>query len=120
MPATRQVPGIIKNTGIVNIGFNKYLIDGFRRGIPPIEAMHIMKNTILINIKQKPMEYMSFLSNSISLILLFKKYFGNIVDPMKKVINPMSRVMTKLLDGGFIDKIKKKENNKSTINGWNK
>ena len=51
-----QVPGIIKNTGIVNAGFNRYLIDGFKRGIPPTEAMLIKKNTILTRIKQKPIE----------------------------------------------------------------
>lgn len=51
-----QVPGIIKNTGIVNIGFNKYLIDGFKSGIPPTVAILTKKNTILIKIKQKPIE----------------------------------------------------------------
>ena len=54
--ATRQVPGIIKNTGMVKMGFNKYLIDGFRRGIPPTVAMLMKKNTMLINIKQNPKE----------------------------------------------------------------
>ena len=41
---------------MVNVGFNKYLIDGFKSGIPPTEAMQIKKNAILINIKQKPIE----------------------------------------------------------------
>jgi len=54
---------MIKNTGIVNIGFNRYLIEGFKRGIPPTEAMLTKKNTILIKIKQNPIEYMSFLLN---------------------------------------------------------
>jgi hypothetical protein len=47
---------MIKNTGMVKIGFNKYLIEGFKSGIPPTEAMLIKKNTMLINIKQKPIE----------------------------------------------------------------
>ena len=47
---------MIKNTGIVKIGFNKYLIDGFKRGIPPTEAMLMKKNTILTNVKQNPIE----------------------------------------------------------------
>ena len=51
-----QVPGIIKKTGIVKAGFNKYLIDGFKRGIPPTEAMLMKKNTMLISVKQKPIE----------------------------------------------------------------
>jgi hypothetical protein len=51
-----QVPGIIKNTGMVNIGFNKYLMEGFKIGIPPTEAILIKKNPMLINIKQNPIE----------------------------------------------------------------
>ena len=51
-----QVPGIIKNTGIVNAGFNKYLIDGFRIGIPPTDAMLMKKNAILTKIRQNPIE----------------------------------------------------------------
>ena len=47
---------MIKNTGIVKIGFNRYLMDGFKRGIPPTVAMLTKKNTMLINIKQNPME----------------------------------------------------------------
>jgi hypothetical protein len=52
---------MIKNTGMVNAGFRRYLIEGFKSGIPPTEATLMKKNTILINIKQNPMEYMSFL-----------------------------------------------------------
>ena len=119
--AIKQVPGIIKNTGIVNAGFNKYLIDGFKRGIPPTEAMLIKKNTIPTNIKQKPMEYMSFfLKLRIFPRLLFKKYFGKIADPMKNAINPIRIVITKLVDGGFSDNIKKIANRNKTINGLNR
>mgnify|MGYP006874858500 CR=1 FL=1 len=50
------MPGIIKNTGMVNAGFNRYLIDGLKRGIPPTVAMLTKKNTILINIRQNPIE----------------------------------------------------------------
>ena len=46
----------IKNTGIVKIGFNKYLIEGFKRGIPLTDAMLIKKNTMLTKIKQNPIE----------------------------------------------------------------
>ena len=47
---------MIKKTGIVNAGLSKYLIEGFKIGIPPTEAMLIKKNAILTNIKQKPSE----------------------------------------------------------------
>ena len=51
-----HVAGIIKNTGIVNAGFNRYLMDGFKRGIPPTVAMLTKKNAILTKIKQNPIE----------------------------------------------------------------
>lgn len=47
---------MIKKTGIVNAGLSKYLIEGFRIGIPPTEAMLKKKNAILTNIKQNPSE----------------------------------------------------------------
>ena len=79
-----QVPGIIKNTGIVNAGFNRYLIDGFKIGIPPTDAMLMKKNPMLTNIKQKPIEYMSLLLNVMTLFMSFKKNLGKILAPMKK------------------------------------
>jgi hypothetical protein len=51
-----QVPGIIKNTGMVNMGFSRYLIEGFKRGIPPTDAMLMKKNTILTKVTQNPIE----------------------------------------------------------------
>ena len=51
-----HVPGIIKKTGIVKAGFNKYLIDGFKIGIPPTDAMLMKKNAKLTNIRQNPIE----------------------------------------------------------------
>ena len=51
-----HVPGIIRKTGIVKAGFNRYLIEGFKIGIPPTEAMLIKKNAMLTKIKQKPIE----------------------------------------------------------------
>lgn len=63
---------------------------------------------------------MSFLLNSTSLMFLFRNLLGIIVDPIKNAINPMSNVITKLVEGLFIDKIKKNENNTITINGLNK
>ena len=51
-----QTPGIIKNTGMVNAGINKYLIEGCNIGIPPTEATLMKKNTIATSIKQKPIE----------------------------------------------------------------
>ena len=51
-----HVAGIIKKTGMVKAGFNKYLIDDFKSGIPPTEAMLKKKNAILTIIKQNPIE----------------------------------------------------------------
>ena len=47
---------MIKNTGIVRAGFSRYRIEGFKSGIPPTEAMLMKKNTMLINIRQNPIE----------------------------------------------------------------
>ena len=51
-----QVAGIIRNTGMVKAGFSRYLMDGFKRGIPPTVAMLTKKNAILTKIKQNPIE----------------------------------------------------------------
>ena len=64
---------------------------------------------------------MSFLSKVMVLIfLLFNMYLGSIADPIKNAIKAMARVITKLVEGAFSDKIKNIANNKSTINGLNK
>lgn len=109
---------MIKNTGIVKTGFNKYRIEGFNSGIPPTDAILMKKNTIPTKIKQNPIEYMSFLLNSIRFSeVLFKKYLGRIADPIKKAITAISNVITKLVEGALIDKIKNIENKRSTIKG---
>jgi hypothetical protein len=88
---------MIKNTGIVKIGFNKYLIDGFKRGIPPTVAMLTKKNTILIKIKQNPIEYISFLSKCKMFSMpSLRKYLGRIADPIKKAVNAIINVIVRL------------------------
>ena len=52
--------------------------------------------------------------------LLLRKNLGKSVDPIKNATNPMINVITKLVEGGFIDKIKNIANNSSTISGWNR
>ena len=109
---------MIKNTGIVKAGFNRYLIDGFKSGIPPTDATLMKKNTMLINIRQKPIEYMSFLSNlAMFFKSFFKRYLGMIADPMKNPTNARISVMAKLSEILFRDNSKKQANKKSTING---
>jgi hypothetical protein len=49
--------------------------------------------------------------------LLFRKYLDSNVDPIKNPANAKSKVMTKLLEGLFMDKSKNKANKKRTING---
>ena len=102
-----QVPGIIKKTGIVKAGFSKYLIDGFKRGIPPTDAMLIKKNATATKIKQNPIEYMSLLLNVIIFSLLFKKNLGKIAAPIKKNKNPIINVSVKLNEIGVKDSDKK-------------
>lgn len=103
---------------MVNAGFNRYLIDGFKIGIPPTEAMLRKKNAILTNTKQKPIEYMSSLLNSIAVFLQsLSKNLGSIAEPIKKAINPISNVAAKLEDIEFIDSNKKIENNRITTSG---
>lgn len=117
-----QVPGIIKNTGIVSAGFNKYLIDGFKIGIPPTLKILTKKNTILTKIKQKPKEYISFELKDIGCLLSFKKNFGTIVDPIKKKINPIANVIARLTEIEFMDNKRNSAKTKSTIKGlkiWN-
>lgn len=112
-----QVPGIIKNTGIVNAGFNRYLIDGFKIGIPPTDAMLMKKNPMLTNIKQKPIEYMSLLLNVMTLFMSFKKNLGKILAPMKKNTKAIIRVMVKLYEILLKDNAKNAEKIINTING---
>ena len=100
----------------MNAGFNKYLIDGFMRGIPPTDATLMKKNTILNKVKQKPMEYMSFLLKWIAFFTGI--LFGMMVDAIKNAINPNSNVITRLVEGGFIDKSRNNANINKTINGW--
>jgi len=45
-------------------------------------------------------------------------FLGIMVDPMKNAMNPISNVITKLVEGGLSDKIKNNANNKRTISGW--
>jgi hypothetical protein len=49
--------------------------------------------------------------------LLFKKYLGSSIDPIMNPANARNNVMTRLVEGLFMDKIKKRANKKSTING---
>ena len=114
-----QVPGIIKKTGIVNAGFSKYLIDGFKIGIPPTDAMLIKKNAILINIKQNPIEYMSLLSKTKTLFISFKKNLGSTAEPIKKNMKAMISVMVRLSEIEFSDNAKKAAKTTRTTNGLN-
>ena len=103
---------------MVNAGFSRYLIEGFKRGIPPTEAMLMKKKTTLTNIKQKPIEQMSFLLNWIMFSkFLFKKNLESKVDPIKNPMNARINVMTKLVEGLLMDKSKNNANKKSTIKG---
>jgi hypothetical protein len=47
---------MIRKTGMVNAGFNKYLMDGFKSGIPLTDATLMKKNMMPTRVKQKPME----------------------------------------------------------------
>ena len=112
------MPGIIKKTGMVKIGFNKYLIEGFKRGIPPTEATLIKKNTILTNIRQNPIEYMSFLLNcKIFSVFPFRKYLGSMAHPIKKPAKASINVMAKLPETEFSASNRNTEKTKSTISG---
>lgn len=109
---------MIKKTGMVNAGFNKYLIDGFNIGIPPTVAILIKKNTMLTNIKQNPIEYMSSLLNLTAIFpLSLSKNLGSMVDPIKKAMNAIISVVAKLVVTEFIDSNRNMENNRITING---
>ena len=106
---------------MVNAGFNKYLIEGFKRGIPPTEAMLIKKNTMLTNVRQKPMEYMSCLLNWMMFFkFLFKKYLGSAVDPIKNAAKAIRRVTARLVDGLFKDNSKNRAKSNRTIKGLNR
>jgi hypothetical protein len=108
---------MIKNTGIVNAGFNRYRIDGLNIGSPPTEAMLTKKNMMLTIIRQNPIEYISCLSNSIIFFDLFKKNLGRIAAPMKKATNPISSVIVRLAVIGFKDSNRNIANRNRTING---
>jgi hypothetical protein len=108
---------MIKNTGIVKAGFSRYLIDGFKRGMPPTEAMLMKKKIMLTNIRQKPIEYMSFLLNCMILESSLRTYLGSIADPMKNPANPIIRVITRLVDGLLIDRSRNNAKRNSTISG---
>lgn len=93
-------------------------MEGFKRGIPPTVPMLMKKNTILTNIRQNPMEYMSFLLNRmIFSVALFKKNFGITAEPIKNATNPMAIVTVKLGVSVFNDSIRNIEKRKMTING---
>lgn len=93
-------------------------MDGFKRGIPPTVAMLTKKNAMLINIRQNPMEYMSFLLKyKIFSQSLFIKYLGSIADPMKNAMNAIANVTVRLWDGAFRDSRRNPANRKITING---
>ena len=47
----------------------------------------------------------------------FKKYFGIIADPMKNPTNARINVITKLVEGGFNDRMRNIANTNNTING---
>ena len=49
--------------------------------------------------------------------LLFKKYLGSIADPIANAMNAIINMITRLVDGLFIDKSRKIANNKRTIKG---
>lgn len=108
---------MIKNTGMVNAGFNRYLIDGFKSGIPLTEAMLIMKNTTPINIKQNPIEYISLLLNSRIFLVSFKKYLGITADPIKNPAKANINVMARLVETEFKASNRNMANMKSTIKG---
>ncbi len=112
-----QVPGIIKNTGMVNAGFNRYLSDGFKIGIPPTEATLIKKNPILTKIKQNPIEYMSLLLKTRTFFISFKKNLGKIAAPIKKNKNAIINVWIKLMGTGVNDSDKNAAKTIKTING---
>lgn len=109
---------MIRNTGMVNAGFSRYLMEGLKSGIPPTEAMLIKKNTMLTKSRQKPIEYMSLLSNTTMFFRSpFKKYLGRIADPMKNATNAIIRVMNKLFETLLRDNSRKQANRRSTMRG---
>ena len=109
---------MIRNTGMVNAGFSRYLIEGFNIGIPPTEAMLMKKNKILTSIRQNPIEYISFLLNSIAILpSFFRKNLGITAHPIKKATNPMANVTARLLLTEFNDSNRNMENKKMTISG---
>lgn len=110
---------MIKNTGIVKAGFNRYLMDGFKRGIPPTEAIEMKKNTMDIKIRQKPMEYKSLVLKFKTGLsgVLFKRNLGTTTAPMKKAMKAMAIETTRLKVSLFRDNNKKIAKTKITIKG---
>lgn len=108
---------MIKNTGMVNMGFKRYLIDGFKSGIPPTEVMLTKKNTMLISIKQNPIEYISLLLNSRIFLVSFKKYLGITADPIKNPAKANINVMARLVETEFKASNRNIAKIKSTIKG---
>lgn len=114
-----QIPGMIRKTGIVKAGLSRYLIDGFKSGIPPTETIEMKKKTIEINTRQKPIEYRSsVLKSKIGLSeILLSKNLGRIAAPIKKATNPIIIVIVKLKVKLFKDKSRKIAKTKITIKG---
>ncbi len=50
---------------------------------------------------------------------LFRKYLGNIEDPIKNAINAIANVIAKLVETALIDSIRNAPNTTSTISGLN-
>ena len=76
------------------------------------------KNTILIKIKQNPIEYISFLSKCKMFSMpSLRKYLGRIADPIKKAVNAIINVIVRLWDSLFKESNKNPANRKMTISG---
>ena len=102
---------------MVNAGFNRYRIDGFKIGIPPTEAILIKKNPMLTKIKQNPIEQMSLLLKTKTFFMSFKKNLGKIAAPIKKNKNAIINVSVKLVEIGLNDNAKNAAKTINTING---
>ena len=103
-----HIPGIIRKTGIVKIGLSKYLIEGFKIGIPPTETIEMKKNTTDTKIKQNPKLYISLLLKLIIILpVLLSKNLGITTEPIKKATNPIIIEINKLKLNLFKDNNKK-------------
>ena len=119
--AISPIPGTTRNTGIVNIGFSEYLKEDFNIGNPPTDAMLMKRNMIPINVRQNPIEYTSFVSNTgiLLLSLLFKTNLVNMIAPMKNEMNAINMVNCKSLEPGSVARSKKSVNVTKTTSGEN-